>query len=143
MRYHSSKVELICQFFGRIHGLTICFRVLPTFSTYHNWAKQYLNEHWFSSFWNSMIHTKMQTVICEKMSQKIIMLCFSEMITPPQKVIILPVHIIFEHLHMKFTSTNSRKMSFLSFKTKLKFFQVHRNLKLKVLRCMYTTPEMI
>ena len=28
---HSSKVEFIRSFFGRIHGLTICFRVLLTF----------------------------------------------------------------------------------------------------------------
>ena len=30
-RYHSSKVEFIHSFFGRIHGLAICFRVLLTF----------------------------------------------------------------------------------------------------------------
>ena len=32
LRYHNSKVEFIRSFFGRIHGLTICFRVLLTFS---------------------------------------------------------------------------------------------------------------
>ena len=31
MRYHSSKVEFIRSVFGRIDGLTICFRVLLTF----------------------------------------------------------------------------------------------------------------
>ena len=31
LRYHSSKVKFICSFFGRIHGFTICFRVLLTF----------------------------------------------------------------------------------------------------------------
>ena len=34
LRYHSSKNEFIRSFFGRIHGLTICFRVLLTFSCY-------------------------------------------------------------------------------------------------------------
>ena len=29
---HSSKNEFICSFFGRIHGLTICFRNYLTFS---------------------------------------------------------------------------------------------------------------
>ena len=32
LRYLSSKVEFIRSFFGRLHGLTICFRVLLTFS---------------------------------------------------------------------------------------------------------------
>ena len=32
LRYHSSKVKFICSFFGRIHGLTIWFWVLLTFS---------------------------------------------------------------------------------------------------------------
>ena len=31
LRYHSNKVEFIRSFFGRIHGLTICFRGLLTF----------------------------------------------------------------------------------------------------------------
>ena len=31
LRYHSSKVNFIPLFFGRIHGLKICFRVLLTF----------------------------------------------------------------------------------------------------------------
>ena len=31
LRYHSSKVKFIRSFFGEIHGLTICFRVLLTF----------------------------------------------------------------------------------------------------------------
>jgi hypothetical protein len=31
LRYHSSKNEFIRSFFGRIHGLTICLRVLLTF----------------------------------------------------------------------------------------------------------------
>ena len=32
LRYRCSKVEFICSFFGRIHDLTICFRVLLTFT---------------------------------------------------------------------------------------------------------------
>ena len=31
LKYRCSKVECIRLFFGRIHGLTICFRVLLTF----------------------------------------------------------------------------------------------------------------
>ena len=33
-----SKVEFIRSFFGRIHGLTICFRVLLTFSIWIIWG---------------------------------------------------------------------------------------------------------
>ena len=33
LRCHFSKVEFIASFFGRINGLTICFRVLLTFTT--------------------------------------------------------------------------------------------------------------
>ena len=39
MRYHSSEVEFIQSFFGRIHGLTICFRVLLTFRHIRNCQK--------------------------------------------------------------------------------------------------------
>ena len=39
LRYHSCKVELIRSFFGRIHGLTICFRVLLTFRHIRNCQK--------------------------------------------------------------------------------------------------------
>ena len=34
LRYHTIKVEFIRSFFGRIYGLTICLRVLPTFKTF-------------------------------------------------------------------------------------------------------------
>ena len=39
LSYHGSKVEFICSFFGRIHGVTICFQVLLTFNCSHLWDK--------------------------------------------------------------------------------------------------------
>ena len=45
LSYQSSKVEFICSFLERIHGLTICFLLLLTFSV------RSFNQYWLVVVW--------------------------------------------------------------------------------------------
>ena len=98
LRYHSSEVEFICLLFGRIHGLTICFRVLLTFCSHlHHWPNVSRMVNWiifseYNSFINTFLFTNFESfeMHCKSISAKVVSLspCWKEIIIFPVKGVV-------------------------------------------------------